>query len=382
MKALYNIIKQNFPLAKEAIENTLKAVTPEIQVLLIKDLSEIQKIQKRTYIAPQKIDISFNKMFYYRPPLMSNFQVMKSSFNHVAKKNFSTSVSNESNFSSKVPIEMLNYYLFSSIFCDELRLKNFLESFLIGNEKVLPDGTKIEKLEYLENEYLQDEIAEDPNILVFNLQITTNNTNNGIYFIKIRKNISQEYFKIMEWYNAVSSLNQKLIKDPTDILYAYKYIPVITISVINDTLFPPEVPCVSYHINTELKSRKQISYGFSYVFIELGKINDLETLENISLDQKDWLSFLKIQNLDHKYQNDQVNSAAKYVQDLILNLNDVCKKFLVAELENQKEIKTAKQKGIAQSKIEIAKNLKINGYVPILISKYTGLSIEEINKLS
>lgn len=349
MKTLYNITKENFPFAKEATENTLKAVTRNIKVLLTKHRSEIQKIKNRTDIIPQKINICFNKNFYYRPPLLSNFQVMKSSFNLVAKKNFSTYVNKESNFSPKVPIEMLNYYVFSSIFCDELRLKNFLESFLIGTEKVLPDGTKIEKLEYLENEYLQDEIAEDPNILVFNLKITTNNE---IYFIKIRKNISQEYFKIMEWYNSVSSLNQKLIKDhPSDILYSYKYTPVITISVVNDTLFPPEVPCVSYHINTELKSRKQTSYGFSYVFIELGKIKDLETLENISQDQKDWLSFLKIQNLDHKYQNDQVNSAAKYVKDLKLNLNDVCTKFLVAELENQKEIKTAKQKGMAQSKI-------------------------------
>jgi predicted transposase/invertase (TIGR01784 family) len=386
MKAIYNIGKESIPYAKEAIKETLKVVTntPVTEILLTKDRL---KIEDRIDITLKKEDFGFNKTFYYKPPIVSHVQTMKNSINHLAKNNFSSLTKNQSYFYSSITsmnksIDVTNDYVFKGIFSDEGRTKNFLESVLIGNNKILPEGTKIEQLEYLKNEHIQNKTPEDAKKIIFDLQIKTNN---GIYIIEMQKNVSKDYLKRVEFYNATAYSHQQIKGSPSSMKDYTKSLPIVTISIINTTLFPNEVPCVSYHTNVEQKTKEQYMKAFSYVFIELGKFDEETTLENVTEDEKDWLSFMKTQNLDHKYHNEQVNSAVKYVQDIRDNKYEEYVRFQMSELAAQKEIESAEEKGKAKGKaernIEIARNLKQKGIESKIISETTGLSTEEIDKL-
>ena len=117
----------SIPYAKEAIKGTLKVVTntPATEVRLNKNCHEIEDIID---IKSQKEAFSFNKMFCYKPSIMSNVQTMRNSFYHLAKKNFSSSTKNQRYFYSSMykPIDVLNDYVFKGIFNDEGRIKNYV----------------------------------------------------------------------------------------------------------------------------------------------------------------------------------------------------------------------------------------------------------------
>ena len=48
--------------------------------------------------------------------------------------------------------------MFKGIFGDKKRVKNFVESVLVGNKIILPRGTKIKRIEYIKIQYIQSEL--------------------------------------------------------------------------------------------------------------------------------------------------------------------------------------------------------------------------------
>ena len=280
------------------------------------------------------------------------------------------------------PIDVTSDYVFKGIFGDEARAKNFLESVLIGDNKILPEGTEIEELQYLKTEYIQNKLPEDAKKTIFDLQIKTNN---GIFIIEMQKNnISSDYLKRMEFYNATAYSQQQIKDDGTSSMKDYtKALPIVTISVIDDKLFEDQVPCVSYHANVEQKTQKSYMKAFAYVFIELGKYGDSKyDQSNITNNnEKDWLSFLKTQNLDHKYGNAQVNDAIKYVQNIRDNKYEEYVRHQMSEMAALKEIESAEHRGENKKAFEIAKSLKDSKVDIDIISKTTGLPKGLIEKL-
>jgi len=72
---------------------------------------------------------------------------------------------------ANIPVEATNDYVFKGIFGDTKRTQNFIESILIGKDKILPIGTKIKDLTYLRNEYIQKIHPENAKKILFDLQI-------------------------------------------------------------------------------------------------------------------------------------------------------------------------------------------------------------------
>ncbi|MFO0089873.1 MAG: PD-(D/E)XK nuclease family transposase [bacterium] len=283
-------------------------------------------------------------------------------------------------------IDVTSDYIFKGIFSDESRTRDFLENILIGDNKIFPEGTKIQEMEYLKNEYIQSKLPEEAKKIIFDLQIKTQQ---GIFIIEMQKNATPDYLKRVEFYNAIAYSNQD-IKDKGDVTkngkttkYPMKDYesahPIITISVIKDKLFDDKVPCVSYHTNTEKETGKQYMNAFSYVFIELDKFDVNNYNKSIISDnEKDWLTFMKTQDINKTYKNEQVNSAVKYVDNIKTNKYEEYLRHQMSEMAAMKEIESAEQKGRKDEKIEIARNLLSMKLDVDTISKATGLKNEEI----
>jgi len=323
---------------------------------------------------------------------------------NIHRQNFSTLNKTQSYFYSNVTgmdreIDVTSDYIFKGIFSDESRTRDFLENILIGDNKIFPEGTKIQEMEYLKNEYIQSKLPEEAKKIIFDLQIKTQQ---GIFIIEMKKNATPDYLKRVEFYNAIAYSNQD-IKDKGDVTkngkttkYPMKDYesthPIITISVIKGILFDDDkVPCVSYHTNTEKETCKQyMNNTFSYVFVELDKFDVNNYNKSIISDnEKDWLTFMKTQDINKTYKNEQVNSAVKYVDNIKTNKYEEYLRHQMSEMAAMKEIESAEQKGrkegkkegLKEGKIEIARNLLSMKLDVNTISKATGLKNEEIELL-
>jgi len=82
-------------------------------------------------------------------------------------------------------VDVKSDYVFKGVFRDESRAKDFLTNILIGDKKILPKGTKIEKIKYLPNEHIQNMNENDAKKMLFDLQIQTSH---GIYIIEMQRN--------------------------------------------------------------------------------------------------------------------------------------------------------------------------------------------------
>lgn len=392
MKSVYNALKE--PVTHYLKKDILKEGVKGLDVLT-------QKI--KTLEIEDKISISNResyeeKMFSYKPSIMSSIKEKSNSLFYTPKSNFSNLIKNQSYFYSSVTgmdkeIDVTSDYVFKGIFSDEARTRDFLENILIGNNKIFPKGTKIQEMEYLKNEYIQSKMPEEAKKTIFDLQIKTES---GIFIIEMQKNASQDYLKRVEFYNAVAYSNQDIkgkgdvIKNDKIIKYPMKdyesAYPIVTISVIEGRLFDNKVPCVSYHTNTEKETGKQYMDAFSYVFIELDKFDsDTYNKSMITDNEKDWLTFMKTQDLTKTYKNEQVNSAVKYVDNIRTNKYEEYVRHQMSELAAQKEIESAEkigiEKGKIEGKIEMAKNMLIDKEPVEKIMRYTGLSKEQINNI-
>jgi len=271
-------------------------------------------------------------------------------------------------------VDVTDDYMFKGIFGDDARTKNFLESILVGKDKILPDGTIISNLTYLKTEYTQ--LIDNAKKVMFDLQVETNN---GIFIIEMQKNADLDYLKRVGFYNTIAYSQQQIRGEGATAMKDYaKALPIVTISIINNKLFKDAVPCVSYHVNLERKTQEEYINIISYVFIELEKFNNSKyDQSNICSNAKDWLTFMKTQNLNCTYSNDQVNSAVRYVQYIKDNKMDEYVRHqltMQAELSNLEKAEHNKAAEIAKKLIELGLSCKD-------ISIATGLSKEQIDKL-
>jgi len=376
MKSVYNALKE--PVTHYLKKDILKEGVKGLDVLTqkIKTLEIEDKINLNREIHEQQI-------FSYKPSTMSIMKEQSNSLFHTSKCNFSQLYKNQSYFYSSItgmdkPIDVTSDYMFKGIFGDEARVKNFLESVLVGSNKILPEGTKIEEVEYLKTEYIQNKIPEDAKKTIFDLQVKTSD---GIFIIEMQKNVSSDYLKRMEFYNATAYSQQQIKGEGSSPMKDYtKALPIVTISVIDKKLFSDKVPCVSYHVNVERKTQEQHMKAFSYVFIELGKFEDgnYDHQSNItSNNEKDWLSFMKTQDLNHIYSNEQVNSAVKYAQDIRDNKYDAYLRAQMSEVAAQKE----KESAVNEKMQEVAKKMLIKQKPIEEIMEFTGLSKEQVNNI-
>lgn len=231
-----------------------------------------------------------------------------------------------------------NDYVFKSIFSNTYMLGNFLEEVLVGSGKILPEGTKIEDIEFLNTEHIQKVDPAVAKKVVFDMQIKTTV---GLFIIEIQNVSSAEYLQRAEFYGALaySFQNIKGSGGKSPMKDYEQLVPVVIVTVLAQNMFPDHIPCVSIHRNLEESSKENIMKAFSYVFIELPKYVHVH-----STPPMNWLLFLKTSDLKQKYTNPAVIEAIKIVEYIRDNDYDKYIRVELTELAARKQMEEAEKK--------------------------------------
>jgi predicted transposase/invertase (TIGR01784 family) len=205
----------------------------------------------------------------------------------------------------------------------------------------------------------------------------------GEKFIVEVQRAKQNFFKDRSVYYASFPIQQQAIKGSN---WDFKLSAVYTIGIL-DFIFEEDKDDKDYIHRVQLKNqRNKVFYDkLTFIYIELPKFE--KTLENLETKMEKWLYVFrylaKLQNRPQALQEkiyEKLFAAAeiaKYTREEREQYEESLKYY--RDIKNV--IDTAFEDGEYKSKIIIAKNMKADGFSYEKISKYTGLSIEEIEKL-
>jgi predicted transposase/invertase (TIGR01784 family) len=283
------------------------------------------------------------------------------------------------------PIIFTDDYIFKGVFREKDRLKNFLIGVLVGEKKMLPEGSQILSIHYDKNEEIQEREQSTAKKVVFDLRVKTNQ---GIFIIEMQKIGSDDYIKRANFYASMAHGNQK-IKSPNKASHKdyRKAVPVIVVSMIGNKVFNDEIPCLSYHITLEKKTLQNVMGEIAFVCVELEKFEDPKyDQSNINDDMKEWFHLFKNNDMSAHYKNPHVNHAIEYAHYVQENEYDKYTRHQMSIIANEEDaraegIKIGKKEGREEGKIEIAKSMLSDGHSVELVSKYTGLPIEKLKSL-
>ena len=205
------------------------------------------------------------------------------------------------------------------------------------------------------------------------------------YIIEMQRSSKTGYLNRVQFYGAytyISQLDQGMIYG--------NLLPVIVVSIIGDKALPTELPCINYHHLKETTTNKQYLFSTNYVFVELGKFNELEIK-----DQADeWMHLLKCAH------NEMEPYSAVHDKS-VLSAYEVLEKFRWTKEEHDaytrsklaqeneeagyedkynKGLDIGKEQGIDIGKQAMVIKMLKEGIDSVLIAKITELSSEEIKK--
>ena len=206
-------------------------------------------------------------------------------------------------------------------------------------------------------------ITEDNQTVIIEIQLQGNQ-----YFIRR---------SLYYWANSYSSLLNKSEN------YT-KLSPVISINVLDFTLFNDIKDFHSCYLLKEIKHNKILTDHCMLHYIELPKFNLNNDKEKLS----SWIKFFKGENMSNLIKENNIfEEVEKRCQSFIDSdplINAYRKKewneYFYKNMMNV-EREEGKLEGIKNEKYFIAKSLKKSGLDNKFISEHTGLSIEEIEKL-
>jgi predicted transposase/invertase (TIGR01784 family) len=158
----------------------------------------------------------------------------------------------------------------------------------------------------------------------------------------------------------------------------------ICINILNFNILPGENFQSIFHIKEDTTGFKLID-DLEIHMIEMPKF----TLEAIDFDDKlkNWLMFLRDPNSKSMEvvmeKTPEIKKAVRVLDVLAQDRNErmLYEKRKLAIIHYESNLESAAQKGKLEGIYTVAQNMKKNGYSVIDISKNTGLSEEEINKL-
>jgi predicted transposase/invertase (TIGR01784 family) len=285
------------------------------------------------------------------------------------------------NFSEKY-INPLTDFGFKKLFGEEVN-KDLLIDFL---NELLPERHKIKELTYQPNEQLS--ITEYDRKAIFDLYCESEK---GEKFIVEIQRAKQNFFKDRSVYYASFPIQQQAIKGSN---WDFRLAAVYTIGIL-DFIFEEDKDDKEYIHTVQLKNQKnRVFYDkLTFIYIELPKFGkSLEELDN-KIDK--WLYLFrylaKLQERPHALQERifqklfAAAEIAKYSREELEIYEESLKYY--RDLNNI--VYSAKVEGKIEGKVEgkiertneLAKSMKADGMSYDKISKYTGLSEEEIEKL-
>jgi predicted transposase/invertase (TIGR01784 family) len=184
--------------------------------------------------------------------------------------------------------------------------------------------------------------------------------------------------------------------------------PIIVLVIVKNTIFPQDVPCISYHDTIESFTKKRYLFALSYAFIELEKFtkkpDHLETPEDY------WLYYLsesestkeppakikdkqvlRAYDVIEKFNWNEAQYDSYFKAQLILNaeeellVSSYAKGIVEGEAKGRVEGEAkgrleGEAKGELKSKLEIAKTLVNLGFNKKEILEITGLNPSELKK--
>ena len=279
-------------------------------------------------------------------------------------------------------INPLTDFGFKKLFGEEVN-KDLLIDFL---NELLPEKHRIKSLTYQQNEHLP--AVEYDRRAIFDLYCESEL---GEKFIVEVQRAKQNFFKDRSVYYASFPIQQQAIKGSN---WDFKLSAVYTIGIL-DFIFEEDKDDKDYIHRVQLKNqRNKVFYDkLTFIYIELPKFE--KTLEHLETKMEKWLYVFrylaKLQNRPQALQEkiyeklfaaaeiakysraerEQYEESLKYYRD-IKNVIDTA--FEDGELKGKIE-------GKIEERTEIARVMKSDGLPFDIISKYTGLSIEEIEKL-
>ena len=269
---------------------------------------------------------------------------------------------------------------FKKLFGTEMNkdlLISFLNALFNGSEK------EIEDVQYLNGENLGDGYGDRRS--VFDVYCIAKD---GSRFIVEMQKAEQAFFKDRSVYYATTPIRQQAPKGEWD----YRLDDVYTIGILNFEFPQNEYPADSYRHEIKLKDVEDNHVFYeklTFIYLEMPKFvkteNELETmfdkwmfvLHNLYrlLERPKALQDRIFQKLFEQAE------IARYSETERRQYEESKKVFW----DNYSVLKTAREKGmhegVLKEKIETARKMKADGMTAELISKYTGLSIEEVEKL-
>ncbi len=172
-------------------------------------------------------------------------------------------------------LDPTNDVAFKKLFSKKELLKDFLNAVLR-----LEEGCKITELEFIPQE-------EVPNFKtgrrsIFDIKCKDQEGKN--YIVEMQNRPEGSFLNRIQCYASHAVVSQAL-KGVTH----KGLVPVILLAITKENLFDDEIECISYHHTLESRTKKQLLFALSYVFIELPKFKKLAA--ELKNEEDDWLFF-------------------------------------------------------------------------------------------
>ena len=282
-------------------------------------------------------------------------------------------------------ISLRNDLLFHMVFTrNPVALKALLAA-LLG----MPEA-QIDRIEVLNP--MQYSEAVTTKLTVLDLKV---HLNDGAYVL-----VEMQVQKFDYWTNRTLAYASRAVADQVKGEFDYgKLEPVIQISIMNYSLFPE-------HKRFFAKYTPRDEEGFEYTNKLRFYVLDLTQIGAATDEQKrqglvEWARAFRAKSWDevNSIENTGVKEAAKTMQVIMANPTerDMIRMRQDAEIDRRTELNSAERRGelrgerrgelrgvrmgISQGKIEMARGMKRDGVDPVFISKYSGLTMEEIAAL-
>lgn len=267
-------------------------------------------------------------------------------------------------------------YGFKKLFGEELN-KDLLLDFL--NELLKGEQGQIKDLTYLKNEQLGT--TEIDRKAIFDLYCENEK---GEKFIVELQKTKQNFFKDRTLYYSTFPIREQAKRADWD----YELKAIYTIAIL-DFIFDTdkeEPNKFRYDVKlSDIETSKVFYDKLTFIYLEMPKFN--KSIDELDTRFDKWLFVIKnlnkLDRIPDKFREQifdklfETAEIAKFTPDQIRSYEDSLKYY--RDLKNS--LDTAREEGKIEGKIEVAKNLLINGISVDLIIKATGLTESEIKKI-
>jgi predicted transposase/invertase (TIGR01784 family) len=268
-------------------------------------------------------------------------------------------------------LDPTNDLCFKKVFSDEARMMDFLNIILRRNSE-----NKIIEIVFIPTEQIPDFGLGKRS--VFDLKCKDQQGN--IFIVEMQKKTNKHFLNRAQYYACHTYVNQ-IQKGSLH----RGLVPVILIAVCQESVFPEEIGCISYHRLREDNTQQSYLFSTSYVFIELAKFK--KTAEELSSLEDDWLYFLsktpEAKDPPSHTKDEQILSAYRAVERFNYTTEeyDAYIRARLAEEADMLALDERYEEGMEKQKRLLAKKF-LAANVPLeVVSEATGLSKLELEKL-